>query len=233
MAGRKAKKKLAAKTGKTEKPQLKGTKAPKETEVTKGKIFPKAGIGASTGGPPALQQIFSSFREPLPVPLLVSQHMPAGFTRTFAERLNRLSVFEIREACDGDLLAPGRVLIAPGGYNLLVERTGNSVTARVVKPTKEDRYIPSVDAMFASCAQVFGRRSLGVVLTGMGNDGSRGARLLKTAGSQVLAEAESSAVVFGMPREAVATGSVDRVVPLERMAREIRLRCGVATDVES
>lgn len=115
---------------------------------------------------------------------------------------------------------------------MVFEKSSGSVVVRVRKPSPEDRYIPSVDAMLASCAEVFGPRTLGVVLTGMGNDGSRGVRAIKGAGGQALAEAESSAVVFGMPREAIATGVVDKVVPLDLIAREIRMRCGVATDLD-
>jgi len=189
-------------------------------------------IGSSTGGPPALQRILSSFRDALPLAIVISQHMPAGFTRTFAERLNRLSVFDVKEASDGDGVWPGRVLIAPGGHNMVFEKGSGSVVVRVKKPTADDRYIPSVDAMLASCADVFGSRTLGVVLTGMGNDGSRGVRAVKNAGGQVLAEAESTAVVYGMPKAAVSTGAVDKVVPLDLMAREIRMRCGVATDLD-
>ncbi|RNC70097.1 MAG: chemotaxis response regulator protein-glutamate methylesterase [Desulfuromonadales bacterium] len=190
-------------------------------------------IGASTGGPPALQRILSAFKEPLPIAVVVSQHMPAGFTRTFAERLNRLSVFDIKEAADGDLVVPGRVLIAPGGYNMTFEKREGKVVARIVKPAKEDRYVPSVDVMLSSCARLFGPRTLGVVLTGMGNDGSRGVREIKGVGGQALAESEESSVVFGMPREAIATGVVDKAVPLNLMAREIRIRCGVVTDLET
>lgn len=189
-------------------------------------------IGASTGGPPALQAILSSFREVPPFAFVISQHMPSGFTRTFADRLNRLSLLEIKEAADGDVVRPGRVLIAPGGWNLTFERRGGETVARIVKPAKEDRYIPSVDAMLASCAEVFGGRALAVVLTGMGNDGSRGARAIKEAGGTVLAESELTAVVYGMPKEAVASGAVDKVVPLDRMVREIRLRCGVPSEKE-
>jgi len=215
--------------------------APRPVEVTKPVAAPArvlscrldvVAIGSSTGGPPALQRILSSFREALPLAVVISQHMPAGFTRTFAERLNRLSVFEVKEASDGDSVRPGRVLIAPGGHNMVFERRNDSIVARILKPAAEDRYTPSVDAMLASCADVFGPRTLGVVLTGMGNDGSRGVRAVKGVGGQVLAEAENSAVVFGMPKEAIATGAVDKIVPLDRMAREIRLRCGVATDLD-
>lgn len=189
-------------------------------------------IGASTGGPPALQKILCSLPELFPQAVVVSQHMPAGFTRTFAERLNRLSPLEIREAADGDDVQPGRVLIAPGGHNMIFERQGSAVRARIVRPGLEDRYVPSVDAMLLSCVEVFGSRTLGVVLTGMGNDGSKGVAAIKRAGGQALAEAEETAVVFGMPKEAIATGMVDKVVSLDRMSREIMQRCGLLVDVD-
>jgi two-component system, chemotaxis family, protein-glutamate methylesterase/glutaminase len=184
-------------------------------------------IGSSTGGPPALQRIFSAFSEPLPFAMAISQHMPPGFTATFAERLNRSTGFEVREARDGDEMLPGRALIAPGGKNLLFAVVGGKVVARVVPPGPKDRYIPSVDAMFASLAEIYRSRMLAVVLTGMGNDGAKGVREAKRLGAQVLAESEESAVVFGMPREAIATGLVDRVAPIDAMAREIVYRCGL------
>lgn len=184
-------------------------------------------IGSSTGGPPALQRIFAAFREAPPFAMVISQHMPAGFTTAFAERLNRSTGFEVREAKDGDEVLPGRALIAPGGKNLVFARMGDKVVARVVAPGAKDRYVPSVDVMFGSCAELFGNRMLAVVLTGMGNDGALGVREAKKAGAQVVAESEESAVVFGMPREAIATGVVDRVVPIDGMVREIVLRCGL------
>lgn len=181
-------------------------------------------IGASTGGPPALQSIFSSFERQFPFAVVVSQHMPAGFTHAFAERLNRTSPFEVKEAEDGDPVLPGRILIAPGGRNLVFEVHGGQVTARIVPPAPSDRYIPSVDVMLESCASIYRSRMVAVILTGMGNDGSKGVRAVKSQGGHVIAESDESAVVYGMPREAVATGVVDRVVPLQRVAREILLK---------
>lgn len=189
-------------------------------------------IGASTGGPPALQNIFSAFTDKLPIAVVVSQHMPAGFTRAFADRLDRSTAMEVREAKDGDLVMPGRILIAPGGKNMVFKAANGEVVARVVDPSAQDRYIPSVDAMFISLAEIYGPKLVAVVLTGMGNDGSRGVRAVKSAGGQVLAEAEDSAVVFGMPREAIATGLVDKIASLDRMAREIVLRCGLYQDID-
>lgn len=181
-------------------------------------------IGSSTGGPPALQSIFSSFDQKYPFAMVVAQHMPAGFTKAFAERLNRTSPFEVKEAEDGDLLHPGQILIAPGGKNMIFEVCGGRVTARIVAPSAADRYVPSVDVMFESCSNIYRKRMIAVVLTGMGNDGSKGVRLVHQQGGYVIAESEESSVVYGMPREAAATGVVDRVVPLQRVSREILIK---------
>ena len=181
-------------------------------------------IGASTGGPPALQNIFSSFERKYPFAVVVSQHMPAGFTRAFAERLNRSSQFEVKEAEDGDHVLHGKILIAPGGFNLILEVNAGQVVARIVSPTQADRYVPSVDVMLESCASIYRKRMIAVILTGMGNDGSKGVRSVKEQGGYIIAESDQTAVVYGMPREAVATGLVDRVVPLQRVAREILLK---------
>ena len=181
-------------------------------------------IGSSTGGPPALQSIFSSFEHKFPFAIVVSQHMPAGFTRAFADRLNRSSSFDVKEAEDGDAVSPGRILIAPGGMNMIFEVCGGQVTARIVAPTASDRYIPSVDVMLESCAGIYRKRLIAVILTGMGNDGSKGVRVVHEQGGYVIAESEETSVVYGMPREAVATGIVDRVVPLHRVSREILIK---------
>jgi two-component system chemotaxis response regulator CheB len=188
-------------------------------------------IGASTGGPPALQSIFSSFRDVPPFAIVVSQHMPAGFTKAFADRLNRLSVFEIMEAKEGDEVIPGRILVSPGGKNLLFKVENSKVVAHVVEPSHKDKYVPSVDAMFSSCAENVGSRMMAVVLTGMGNDGAKGVRDVKSVGGKILAESEESSVVFGMPREAIQTGLVDKVVPIDKMAREIYLNCGLVPKI--
>ncbi|HIJ97217.1 MAG TPA: chemotaxis-specific protein-glutamate methyltransferase CheB [Desulfuromonadales bacterium] len=183
--------------------------------------FDMVAIGASTGGPPALQQIFSALSRKYPFAICVAQHMPAGFTKPFAERLNRSSAFDVKEAEDGDQVLPGSVLIAPGGKNLLFELYGGQVIARVAAPTESDRYVPSVDVMFGSCAALYRKRLAAVVLTGMGNDGSKGVRDIKQQGGFMIAESEESAVVYGMPREAAATGLVDRVVPLHKVYSEL------------
>ena len=184
-------------------------------------------IGASTGGPPALQTIFSAIREPLPIAFAIAQHMPPGFTKAFAERMNKLSALTISEAVDGDLVLPGKVFIAPGGRNLVFERSGQEVRIRVVNPAPEQRYVPSVDVLFASAAATFAARTVAVVLTGMGNDGHQGVMAIKKAGGAVIAESEESSVVFGMPKEAIATGCVDTVVPLALVCEEIMRKSGL------
>lgn len=183
-------------------------------------------IGSSTGGPPALQKLLSQMPGTLPFALLIAQHMPAGFTRTFAERLNRMFPFEVREANDGDVVLPNQVLVAPGGMNMLTVQVRDQVVIRLRTPATEEKYIPSVNVMLHSVARVYGSRALAVILTGMGNDGSAGVRKVKEAGGAVLAESEESSVVFGMPREAIATGVVDKIVNLEQMASNILEFCG-------
>ena len=138
--------------------------------------------------------------------------------------MNRSSPFDIKEAEDGDLVLPGRILIAPGGMNMIFEVCGGQVTARIVPPTAADRYVPSVDVMLESCAGIYRKRMIAVILTGMGNDGSRGVKSVHEQGGYLIAESEETAVVYGMPREAVATGLVDRIVPLHRVAREILIK---------
>lgn len=183
-------------------------------------------IGASTGGPPALQTIFSAIRDPLPVGFAIAQHMPPGFTRAFAERLNKFSALEIREAATGDIMAPGVVLVAPGGKNLTFFRRGGDVVVDVSDPAPEQRYTPSTDVLFTSAAEIFGANLVGVVLTGMGNDGAKGVLSIKAAGGKLIAEAEESSVVFGMPKEAIATGKVDTIAPLPLVCGEIMRACG-------
>jgi len=188
--------------------------------------FEVVAIGSSTGGPPALQKIFSQLPQELPFAMLVSQHMPAGFTKTFAERLNRMLPFTVREAADGEPVVKNTILVAPGGMNMITVQVRDQVVIRLKTPLQEDKYIPSVNAMLTSVARIYGSRALAVILTGMGNDGSLGIRKIKENGGGVLAEAEASAVVFGMPREAIATGLVDKVVHLDQMASKIIEFCG-------
>jgi two-component system chemotaxis response regulator CheB len=188
--------------------------------------FDAVAIGSSTGGPPALQKILLQMPADLPFTIFISQHMPSGFTRTFAERLNRMLPFEVKEAVDGDVVLPNQVLVAPGGVNMITVQMRDQVIVRLKAPTKDEKYVPSVNAMLNSVARVYGNRTLAVILTGMGNDGSIGVRKVKEAGGAVIAEAEDSSVVFGMPREAIATGVVDKIVHLDQMASKILEFCG-------
>jgi two-component system chemotaxis response regulator CheB len=176
-------------------------------------------LGASTGGPGALASLLAAVPAGLPLAWAVAQHMPENFTAGFAERLARGSGLDVREAQDGDEVREGRVLLAPGGRHLRLVRTGgllSPVRACVALPDKRDglRYCPSVDMLFASAAVAFGARVCAVVLTGMGNDGRRGVEEVKAAGGLAFAESEETAVVYGMPKEAVETGKVDEVLSL-------------------
>jgi two-component system chemotaxis response regulator CheB len=183
-------------------------------------------IGASTGGPPAIQAIITRLPKRFPAAVVVSQHMPPNFTRFFAERLDKLSVLEVREARDGDLLKPGTVLISPGGNHMTFGRAEGGVRVALLDVKPSDKYVPSVDMMMKSAASHFGPRTLGVILTGMGNDGKEGMGLIKGMGGPTLAESQETAVIYGMPKEVVAAGVVDKVLPLGKMAEEIIKACG-------
>ncbi len=178
-------------------------------------------IGSSTGGPGALTSILSSISADLPISYLVAQHMPPGFTRPFAERLDRFTELEVREAAGGEMLRPGLVLIAPGGMNLTVERRGAEVVTVLTKRSGADRYVPSVDALLRSAARAFGPGCLGVILTGMGDDGTEGVLEVKRRRGVTIAESEESSVIFGMPKKAISSGAVDHVLPLGRISGAI------------
>lgn len=182
-------------------------------------------IGSSTGGPPALHQFFSSMKEKLPVPVAVAQHMPPGFTNSFAKRLNDHSIMDIKEAEDGDQMYPGRVLICPGGKNMELQHFSGLVQVRIVDPQPPQIYTPSVDVLFRTGAYIYGSKLLGVVLTGMGNDGTSGVSEIYKYGGRSLAEAEESCVVYGMPKEAINTGFIEKVVTMDNMLREVEIRC--------
>lgn len=179
-------------------------------------------IGASTGGPSALRQVLTGLPGNLPAGVVVVQHMPVGFTGPLARRLNELADLEVREAVAGDTIRPGLVLIAPAGKQMLLEQQGGSVHVQLAdRAGISTLFKPSADVLIMSVARVYGHRSLGVILTGMGNDGVRGLRAIKGRGGQVLAQDEVSSIVYGMPRAAVEAGVVDRIVPLDQMAAAI------------
>jgi two-component system chemotaxis response regulator CheB len=171
-------------------------------------------IGASTGGPPAINRILVALEPTLGAGIVITQHMPAKFTKAFAERLDRTTAWNVREAEPGDAVTAGVVLVAPGSGSLSLRRDLGSVKVDIMPPQPDDRYVPSVDRMLTSAAGAMGADVLGIVLTGMGGDGGRGVRALKAAGGRTIAEAPETAVIFGMPQEAIATGAVDDVAPL-------------------
>ncbi|MCU0242957.1 MAG: chemotaxis response regulator protein-glutamate methylesterase [Vicinamibacteria bacterium] len=177
-------------------------------------------IGTSTGGPTALQAIIPRFPENLSTAVLVVQHMPVGFTRSLAERLNGRSLVSVREASDGEPVVPGHVYVAPAGQHMKVRKHG-SVRVWLDDEPRNVLHRPSVDVLMQSVAKVYGNRAVGVLLTGMGSDGVEGMRAIRSAGGRTLAESEESCVIYGMPKAAAEAGVVDRAVPLARMADEI------------
>jgi two-component system chemotaxis response regulator CheB len=184
-------------------------------------------IGISTGGPPALARLFESLRSPMP-PILVVQHMPPSFTRPLAWRLDSLSQLSIKEAAQGDPLQPNQVLVAPGGRHLEVRGTGRAARAIVKDGPPVSGHKPSVDVMMASAARSFGKHCLGVIMTGMGRDGSDGCKAIRAAGGYVLGQDEATSDVYGMNKVAFVEGNVDHQFGLDEaaavIAREVRRR---------
>jgi two-component system chemotaxis response regulator CheB len=183
-------------------------------------------IGASTGGTEALAVLLGGLPEDAPG-VVVVQHMPEGFTGPFARRLDGGCRIAVKEAADGDSIEPGCALIAPGGRHMTVSREGSRWRARVADGVLVSRHRPSVDVLFHSVARAAGPSALGVILTGMGRDGADGLRAMKQRGAWTIAQDEATSVVFGMPREAIASGVVDDVVPLSRIAQAILDRCAL------
>jgi len=183
-------------------------------------------IGASTGGPAALMQIFGSFSEAPACAFVVAQHMPEGFTRGFAKRLDRLTTLRASEAQGGEEPTPGAILVAPGGRHLELETYRGAVRTCVFRTGPGDKYAPSVDRLFESAAKHYGQDVVAVVLTGMGDDGRRGVQAVKKAGGLVIAESRETAVIFGMPQQAIRTGVVDKVLPLGDIAASIQSGLG-------
>ncbi len=177
-------------------------------------------IGASTGGPVALQRVLARLPASYPYPVVAAVHMPAEFTPTFAERLDSVCSISVRHAQHGDLLVAGQVLVAPGGRQAMIERHGNRMRV-VISDAGDQIYKPSVDILFGSAARSIGGGILGVVLTGMGADGTDGARLLKDRGSMVWGQDQLSSVVYGMPHAVAKAGLTDRVLPLEEIGEAL------------
>jgi two-component system chemotaxis response regulator CheB len=178
-------------------------------------------IGCSTGGPDALARLLPRLPGDLGVPVLVVQHMPPVFTAMLAQRLDKISQLEVREAADGDEVRPGRVLLAPGDFHLRVRRVGTSVRAVLDQGAQENFCRPAVDVLFRSALEVYGGSALATVLTGMGQDGLAGARQLAAAGARILVQDEDSSVVWGMPGAVAGAGLADDVLPLDALADRI------------
>jgi two-component system chemotaxis response regulator CheB len=177
-------------------------------------------LGASTGGTEALTEILTAMPKNCPG-IVVVQHMPEVFTAAFADRLNGLSEIEVMEAKDGDLVLPGRALLAPGNRHMSVRRRGAKSFVDVSDGPLVSRHRPSVDVLFRSVAQAEGAGALGIILTGMGNDGAQGLLEMKNSGAETIAQDEASCVVFGMPKEAIARGAVDLVLPLPQIVAKL------------
>ena len=177
-------------------------------------------IGTSTGGTQALEEVLMALPRVCPG-IVIVQHMPEKFTASFAQRLDSLCQIDVKEAVHGDRVMPGRALIAPGGKHMLVQRSGAYYQANVIDGPVVNRHRPSVDVLFRSVAQQAGRNCLGVIMTGMGDDGARGMKELHDVGARTIAQDEATCVVYGMPKEAVKLGAVDHIVPLNEIAREI------------
>jgi two-component system chemotaxis response regulator CheB len=182
-------------------------------------------IGASTGGPQAILKLLASLPRDLPVGFVVAQHMPEKFTAAFAERLGRSCPFSVQEAAEGDLVAEGRVLVAPGGRHLEVRRGRDGSLHAAILPGDGDAqrrgHCPSVDRLFRSVAEALGARACAVVLTGMGRDGRDGVAAVKARGGLTLAESQESAVVYGMPQAAAESGALDELLPLAGLAERL------------
>lgn len=178
-------------------------------------------IGISTGGPNALREVFAKIDADLAQPVLVVQHMPPGFTEEFAKSLDRICPLDVKEAEDGDILRPGRVLIAPGDKHIVVERRPLGVVARLSDAPLENGHRPSADVLFASVARAYGSRVMGVIMTGMGRDGARELGTIFREGGLTLGQDEASSIVYGMPKVAFELGHVGQQVPLSEMAATI------------
>jgi two-component system, chemotaxis family, protein-glutamate methylesterase/glutaminase len=178
-------------------------------------------LAVSTGGPNALMELFQTLPGDLPVPIVMVQHMPPMFTRMLAERLTANSKVHVQEAKHGAVVEPGNAYLAPGDYHLTLARSGLNVISQLNQDAPENSCRPAADPLFRSVAKLFGANALAIVLTGMGQDGLRGAQTIREAGGQILAQDEPSSVVWGMPGAVVKAGLTDKVVPLSLCGNEI------------
>ena len=200
-----------------------GAPAPTSASAApKRKAYRLVAIGTSTGGPVALQRVLTQLPGNFPAPIVLVQHMPAAFTKAFAERLDKLCRISVKEAEDGDILRPGLALLAPGGKQMMIDGRG---AVRILPGDERLNYKPCVDITFGSAAKSFGDKVLAVVLTGMGADGREGARLLKQGGSQVWAQDEASCVIYGMPMAIVKANLADAVYSLDEIGKHLVEAC--------
>jgi two-component system, chemotaxis family, protein-glutamate methylesterase/glutaminase len=177
-------------------------------------------IGASTGGTEAIREVLETLPENLPG-TLITQHIPAGFSKAFSERLHHLCSMEVKEAADGDELHPGRVLIAPGGLHMILKRSGSGYRVAVKEGPRVCYQRPSVDVLFRSVADEAGSNAVAALLTGMGSDGASGLSQIRQVGGSTIAQNEETCVVYGMPREAIRIGAAAQVLPLQQVAPAI------------
>ena len=189
-------------------------------------------IGASTGGTEATREVLVGLPPDAPA-VMITQHMPPGFTKSYATRLNTLCKIAVKEASDGERVLPGHAYIAPGGMHLSVERSGANYIARVRYGDPVNRHKPSVEVLFKSAASVVGRNAIGLMLTGMGADGAKAMKEMRDAGAYCVAQDEASCVVFGMPREAINAGACHQVLPLKQISTHLmeHLRATVGTSM--
>jgi len=196
--------------------------APAHSPAPKRKPYKLVAIGTSTGGPVALQRVLTQLPGNFPAPIVLIQHMPAAFTKAFAERLDKLCRISVKEAEDGDVLRPGLALLAPGGKQMMIDGRG---TVKILPGDERLNYKPCVDITFGSAAKSYGDKVLSVVLTGMGADGREGARLLKQGGSTVWAQDEASCVIYGMPMAIVKANLADAVYSLDEIGKHLVEAC--------
>ena len=205
--------------------------APKPTNALIGRVSTEKliCIGASTGGTEAVKEVLIHMPADSPG-IVITQHMPPGFTTSFADRLNSLCQITVQEAANGDRILPGHAYIAPGGKQFRINKSGANYICVVEDGEPVNRHRPSVEVLFLSAAKLVGRNAYGVMLTGMGNDGARAMREMRDAGSYNYVQDEASCVVFGMPKEAIAHGAADEVLPLTSIAPSLLSKLGALTD---
>ncbi len=203
--------------------------AKKETQETKwiqpDEVPRIIGIASSTGGPTAIHSILNSLPSNFPVPIVIAQHMPPSFTTMFAERLNKYTPLTVKEAEEDDLILPNRAYVAPGGKHLAIEKRRDKLYARLLKKETDVRHCPSANVLFRSIAEELRSRSVGAVLTGMGDDGKEGMKYIKDKGGITIAESEKTAIIFGMPQESIKAGIVDYILSLDDISSHLMWLC--------